>query len=203
MDDHGLTVASSTAPRPQAAAATAIGPVLTFIYQGSQLGRAEYAQPEEAVSSESAQTQRGNAGDIAAEMKQLLLLISLVAVPFANCPGIMGDALTERIDTLQWGGYGLRSSDRDDLRWLLVREGGVGQLAQSAADALSNFQSEINAIDAQLGRIEQALPAQGDLSRKYRCGLGKALVVAGAGTVPPAAGQARPRPSQRVPSRLV
>jgi hypothetical protein len=130
---------------------------------------------------------RGSAEELAAEMKQVLQQMSNHHGFVAELPDLMGDALTQRFDALQWGAYGFSSQDRDDLRWLMLREGGVAGLAESAAEALSAYQAEIDAIDAQLGNIARAMPAEGDLSRKYRCGLGKALMLTGAGALPPAA----------------
>jgi hypothetical protein len=85
-----------------------------------------------------------------------------------------------------WGDD-LSPADRDDLRWLTVREGGFGGMATSAAAALSRWSDERTDINAQLELLERGLPAGGDLSRKFRCGLGMGLMLGGAGTLTAAA----------------
>jgi hypothetical protein len=168
-----------------AAATTAVSLVPGFFYG---LPGASHAWQFEVAAAPESPAARGAAEELGAEMKKLLQQMGNHHGFIGELPGYMGDALTQRFDALQWGAYGVSSRDREDLRWLMLREGGVDRLAESAAEALSGYQAEIDAIDGQLGRIARAIPAEGDLSRKYRCGLGKALMLTGAGTLPPAAG---------------
>ena len=65
-----------------------------------------------------------------------------------------------------WG-EGLSTTDRDDLRWLVTRAGGVTGLVHSAASTRSNYQTEINALDEQVGRRKSGERIAGDLSRDF------------------------------------
>ena len=57
-------------------------------------------------------------------------------------------------------------------------------MANSAADALSEYAREIESLEEQLSSMGQGLEVDGDLSRRFRCGLGKNLIVAAAATLP-------------------
>jgi hypothetical protein len=101
-------------------------------------------------------------------------------------PVFMGDDGEERFTALQWGSE-LSAEDRDDLRWLAAREGGLGGLAHKAADVLLDYGDEVASLKGQVRSIGQGLQVEGDLSRRFRCGLGQSLIVTGAGCLPAAA----------------
>ena len=151
------------------------------------------------------------------EMQRLLQQMGEAAEFIGTLPERMGTDLSVRLDALMWGD-GLSSADRDDLRWLVTRAGGVTGLAQSAAAALSNSRSEADDLQAKVNRLQsgemasgwtfpggafppgadlgEAFPpgadlgeaSQGDLSKDYRCGLGSGLLVSGFAALPSAAG---------------
>jgi hypothetical protein len=125
----------------------------------------------------------GFAQTIARRMIPLLEQVG-TGYPFIReLPDVIGDDGIERFNALQWGNE-LNAEDRDDLRWLVVREGGFQGLANSAADALSEYAREIESLEEQLSSMGQGLEVDGDLSRRFRCGLGKNLIVAAAATLP-------------------
>jgi hypothetical protein len=117
----------------------------------------------------------------------LVRRISEASQFIGSLPERMGDVLQERFDALMWG-EGLSAADRDDLRWLVSRAGGSTGLAQSAAEALANSEAEIKAMEGQLERLRSGEKAAGDLSRKFRCGLGCGLLISGVAALPVAAG---------------
>lgn len=125
---------------------------------------------------------------IGQEIGPLVRRISEAAPFIGSLPERMGDDLQERFDALMWG-EGLSTEDRDDLRWLVNRAGGVTGLAQSAAEALSNPRAEMAAMEEQLVRVREGGTAAGDLNKKFRCGLGSGLLISGGAAIP-AAGMA-------------
>jgi hypothetical protein len=120
------------------------------------------------------------------QMTGLLRRMGGAADFIGSLPKRMGDDLQERFDALQWG-EGLSTADRDDLRWLVTRAGGVTGLVQSTAAALSNYEAEIEALQQQVQRVQSGGTAAGDLSRKFRCALGNGLMIGGASSLPAAA----------------
>lgn len=125
---------------------------------------------------------------IADEMAQLLQRMGGAADFIGSLPERMGDDLQARFDALMWG-EGLSTADRDDLRWLVTRAGGVTGLAQSTAAALSNYPAEIAALQEQVQQVQSGGTAAGDLSASFRCGLGSGLLISGGAAIP-AAGMA-------------
>ncbi len=95
----------------------------------------------------------------------------------------LGDDGEDRLNSLLWGTE-LNSEDRTDLRWLLTRAGGFQSMARSAGDVLSSYDSEVNLLEQQLTFLRQGEAATGDLSRRYRCGLGQGLIIGGAASLP-------------------
>jgi hypothetical protein len=80
----------------------------------------------------------------------------------------------------------LSDQDRNDLDWIIGREGGLRLLLHNAADILSTYEAAIAQLDEQIdamaladgiGNIAQSdeVFLEGDLSRKFRCALGLAL----------------------------
>jgi hypothetical protein len=137
---------------------------------------------------------------LAIEMERLLLERMGEAADFiGSLPDRMGDDLSARFDALIWGDW-LSSADRDDLRWLVTRVGGVTEMAQSASAALSAYEDEAYDLRMKMGRLPPARQSQsvpqpqsqsqsgGDLSKSYRCGLGSGLLVSGAAALPSAIG---------------
>jgi len=90
---------------------------------------------------------------------------------------------------LTWGD-GLSTEDRDDLRWLVTRAGGVTELVRSTADTLSTYEDELHALEQQVYRMQSGEDAYGDLSPSFRCGLASGLLISGAASLPSAAGTA-------------
>lgn len=121
-------------------------------------------------------------------MRELLQQMGDVAKVIESLPERMGDGLQERFDALMWGD-GLSTADRDDLRWLVIRAGGVNEMALSTARTLSDYEAEIRDLDAQVQRKQRGEPVAGDLSKKFRCGLGSGLLISGGAAIP-AAGMA-------------
>ena len=60
-------------------------------------------------------------------------------------------------------------------------------LARSAGETLSNSAAEIATLEEQLQRVRSGGTVAGDLSRKFRCGLGSGLLIGGAASLPAAA----------------
>jgi hypothetical protein len=133
--------------------------------------------------------QQGDASpqDFAQTIAQgMLSLIPQIGTRWAvvrGLPDAIGDDGIERFNALQWGNE-LNAEDREDLRWLALREGGFRGLANSAAAALSEHVSEAEALEVQLRSIVEGFDVEGDLSRRFRCGLGQGLIVAGGASLP-------------------
>jgi hypothetical protein len=125
---------------------------------------------------------------IADEMAQLLQRMGEAAEFIGSLPRRMGDDLQARFDALMWG-EGLSTADRDDLRWLVTRAGGVTGLVQSTTATLSTYPAEIAALQEQVQQVQSGETAEGDLSAKFRCGLGSGLLISGIAAIP-AAGMA-------------
>jgi hypothetical protein len=123
---------------------------------------------------------------ITQDMAQLVRRIGEAASFIGSLPDRMGDDLQARFDALMWGD-GLSTADRDDLRWLVNRAGGVTALARATAETLSNSDAEVQALLEQLARVRSGGTIEGDLSRKFRCGLGSGLLIGGAASLPAAA----------------
>ena len=64
---------------------------------------------------------------------------------------------------------------------------GVTGLARSAGETLSNSAAEIATLEEQLQRVRSGGTVAGDLTRKFRCGLGSGLLIGGAASLPAAA----------------
>jgi hypothetical protein len=124
--------------------------------------------------------------ELAGQMQDLLPRMGGAADFIGSLPQRMGDDLGARFDALLWG-EGLSTTDRDDLRWLVARAGGVTGFVQSAAAALSDFGPEITALNEQVQRLQSGGNVAGDLGKKFRCGLGSGLIISGATTLPAAA----------------
>jgi hypothetical protein len=108
-------------------------------------------------------------------------------------PELLGPDGEEQFTALLWSDD-LNPADRDDLRWIAQRHGGLAGLAGSAAAELDGWRPEYNAIQEQVNSLSRGLPASGDFSKHFRCGLGNGLMVSGfttmAGTASLGAGAA-------------
>jgi hypothetical protein len=91
------------------------------------------------------------------EMVLLLGRMAGAADLISALPERMGDDLSARFDALMWGDW-LSSADRDDLRWVVMRAGGVNELARSAAVTLSDYQSEADDLQTKVTQWERAGP---------------------------------------------
>lgn len=101
------------------------------------------------------------------EMQRLLQRMGEAAGFIGTLPERMGADLSARFDALMWGD-GLSSADRDDLRWLVTRAGGVTGLAQSAAAALSNSSSEADDLQAKVTRMQSGETGWTAIAEGYR-----------------------------------
>jgi hypothetical protein len=125
--------------------------------------------------------------ELIAEMNRLLAGMDQAAQLIRRVSERLGPDLNARFDALMWGD-GLSTEDRDDLRWLVTRAGGVAEFVRSTADTLMTYGEEVDALDLQVRRVRSGEQAIGDLSPSFRCGLASGLLISGAASLPSAAG---------------
>jgi hypothetical protein len=79
---------------------------------------------------------------------------------------------------LVWGST-LPPDTRDDLRWWVDSHGGLDAMFESARRTLESTNDEHELLQNQYNRLQQGLPALGDLSKSFRCSTAAQLLAGG------------------------